>query len=96
VPKVAPADRARWAEIAISVGLSILTSAVVMAWTLSSKLAAFENTLEAQDKRIAKVERDDAEQAVDHRDQESRIAVQETRWSEVVRRLDSIDRKLER
>ena len=87
--------RARWVEIAVSVAFSITTSAVVVAWTVSATLAKFETKLDGQDVRIGAVELSSRQVLDENSVQTSRIAVQESQWTEVIRRLDAIDRKLE-
>ena len=88
--------RARWIEIAVSVGLSIVTSAVVVAWTVSATLATFETKLESQVQEISYIKSQQQIAQSERSAQNSQIQVQASQWTEVVRRLDSIDRKLER
>jgi mannitol-specific phosphotransferase system IIBC component len=87
--------RSRWLEIALSVGLSITTSAVVVSWTLSAMLADFKATLDAHAHQIAALEQGERTLQSDNAAQATSIAVNASQFSEVIRRLDSIDRALE-
>lgn len=88
--------RARWLEMTIVSSLSIITSAVVVTWTVSATLAKFEAKLEAHDVRLSSVEQQERQAQADNSAQAAQIAVQSSQWTEVIRRLDAIDKKLER
>lgn len=88
--------RARWVELLVCCGLSITTSAVVVAWTVSRALASVEARLDSQAVDVQAL-KSKSDQAFSERSaQSAQIAVQQSQWSEVLRRLDSIDRQLER
>lgn len=91
-----PGARSRWLEIAISVGLSIATSATVVSWRISATLATFEaktvehdQGIEMLNARVAQVKEENGAQNV-------QIAVANSQFSEVLRRLDTIERKIDR
>lgn len=87
--------RSRWAELAITLAVSVITSALVMSWTLSAQLAEFKTTITVQGQRLDRIELTVAQNTSVNGSQTAQIAVQSTQWTEVIRRLDAIDRKLE-
>lgn len=89
-------SRSRWAEIAITLAVSIIASVVSMTWTMSGTLSKFETTLANQEQRLKSLEISNREASSVNGAQAAQLAVQESRWADVLRRLDSIDRKLER
>lgn len=79
----------------ISVASSIIASAVVVAWTISATLTEYRQRLQAHDSQLASMA--SSMQAIQARDgmQGEQLARSEAHWEDVVRRLDSIDSKLE-
>ena len=88
--------RARWLEVFISVAASVLTSAVVVSWTLSAVLATLQATQEEHERRLVSQQgqlNTLADRSVSTAEKTARIDAQ---YSDILRRLESIDRKLER
>lgn len=88
--------RSRWIELGITLAASIITSALVMSWRMSASLAQFQDKLDSQEMRLERVESQAQQNSSANSTQNSEIAVQSSQWSEVIRRLDAIDRKLEK
>ena len=93
---MASGDRkGRLIEIAISVAASIVSSALVMAWTMSATFTELRTKLNEQE-RIVNINTQEI-RALGSRDV-SQIAQQsatDAHYQDILRRLDSIDRKLE-
>lgn len=87
--------RARFIEVLISVAASIFSSAVVVSWTLSASLTRLETRLNDHDREFVGVR--SQIDGVTQRDitQGQQMAANEARYSDILRRLESIDRKLE-
>lgn len=88
--------RARWLEVGISVAASVLTSAIVVSWTLSAVLATMKTTQEEHDRRLMSQQAQItvlADRSVLAAERAARIDAQ---YGDILRRLESIDRKLER
>lgn len=87
--------RARLVEMAISVGASVITSAVVVAWTISASLTSFRERIDSFDRQM----RANGEQiaSLNARDlaQVSQLSATDAHYQDILRRLDSIDRRLE-
>ncbi len=92
----------RLLEVALTGVLSIIASAFVTSWTLSAKLTNFENGIKGNTDSIGVV----AQQAVQLRssiaategvnaNQSAQIAVADARYGDIVRRLDSIEGKVD-
>lgn len=95
--------RDRWVELVVSVGVSILSSALVMTWLLSAKLAKFETTIEQTQKLLVDLDNrvavnKSAIQGIEtvNATQMSQIAVSDARYTDILRRLDSLDAKVDR
>lgn len=85
----------RLIEIALSVVASVITSAVVVAWTISSTLSELRTK---SDQNAVQLNAIGASiQALQGHDtiQSEQIARAEAHYDDIVRRLDSIDRKLD-
>ena len=89
------ARRSRLIEIAISVLASIVSSALVMTWTMSATFTDLRNKVEEQE-RIVNINTQEIS-ALNTRDmmQISQQAASDAHYQDILRRLDSIDRKLE-
>ena len=88
--------RARLLEVSISVIASVITSAVVVAWTISATLARMQARIDEHAAAI--IEQSDRLNNLRDKDQAQgeAIATVEAHYADILRRLDSIDRKLER
>lgn len=88
--------RARLLEVSISVIASVLTSAVVVAWTISATLARMQSRIDEHSTALADQSLRLNQLRDSDTDQGQAIATVEAHYSDILRRLDSIDRKLER
>lgn len=94
---------ARLVEVAISVIASIATSAIVVTWKLSATLTGFEASIAEANRRMNAYELQvqsnrsaiTASEVVNAK-QEAAIAVSDAKYTEVIRRLDSMDSKLDK
>jgi hypothetical protein len=86
----------RWIELAVSVGASVLTSAIVVSWTISATLAelrvrvdgntAADVSLSAE---LGSIRNNDAVQT-------ATIAKMDAHYEDIVRRLEDLQRKLDK
>lgn len=95
--------RDRWLELVVSVGVSIVSSGLAMTWLLSAKLAKFETTLDQQQTALVDLNNRVASnksslQGIEtvNATQMSQIAVSDARYTDILRRLDSLDLKVDR
>lgn len=94
--KVAPETRSRWIELAASILVSAVTSAVVISWQLAKALTEYQLVQSVHESRLTAVERLISQASAENSAQTAQIAVQDSRYMEILRRLDAIDRKLEK
>lgn len=88
--------RARLLEVFVSVAASALTSAVIVSWTLSATLSRFETQIAEHERRL--VVQQAQMQTLGDRSvlAAEKIARVDAQYEDILRRLDSIDRKLGR
>lgn len=88
--------RSRWAEIAISIIVSAIASGGAVTWTLSSTLEEFRGKIAEHDKLIAaQWARINAMEGTSNATS-AQVSAIAAHYDDILRRLDSIDRKLER
>lgn len=87
--------RARLLEVFISVLASVVSSAVVVAWTISATFSEYSTRLEEHDRRFSATQSQLEALSVRQLTQERQIATSDAHYVDILRRLDSIDRKLE-
>lgn len=94
---------ARILEVVISVFASIITSAVIVSWQLSAKLSNYENGIKANGTDIIALDAKSVQnrasiQGIEtvNATQAAQIAVTDARYTEISRRLDSLDAKVDR
>lgn len=87
--------RSRLIEIAISVSASMISSSLVAAWTMSGLLSDLRNKQAEHDRVLTNNTQEI--RALNTRDmmQISQQAASDAHYQDILRRLDSIDRKLE-
>lgn len=87
--------RSRLIEVIVVAGVSILTSAVTVSWSLSATIEGFRNSLADHSKRIDQNATEIKTIVGTNAEQNTALSVNSTQYTEIQRRLDSIDRKLE-
>lgn len=87
--------RGRLIEVFMVAAISIVTSAVTVAWSLSATLESFRNKLDVHDKALDQDSRMIQSIVSTNAEQSTAISVSNAQFTEIQRRLDSIDRKLE-
>lgn len=83
-------DKSRWAELAITILVSAVTSAIAVSWSLSSMLTEFRAELAQHDREIIGL--DARISAVDNHagDADTKIAVLEAHYLAIKETLDEI------
>ena len=83
-------DKSRWVEIAITITVSAVTSAVAVAWSIATSLSDFRS-------KLAELGRNEIELAAQiriidaHQDEAGiRIAVQEAHYADILSRLNEM------
>jgi hypothetical protein len=94
---------ARFIEITISVLAAITSSVAVTAWTLSARLQDFENGIKSNETALVDLNARATQnrtsiQGIEsiNATQNSQIAVSDARYTDITRRLDSIENKVDR
>lgn len=88
--------RSRWLELAITIAVSAVTSAVAVSWSLAGTLSKLQTRIEEHDRRIANAEIAVGTLQTLDSAQSSQIAVGDARYAELIRRVDQLDQKFDR
>lgn len=86
----------RLLELALGVIASVLTSAVTISWWMAGTLTELKNTGNTNSSAIQVHERILLDYGARISNQERAAAVTQAQYSEIVRRLEKIDNKLDR
>lgn len=87
--------RGRLIEVVVVAVISIASSAITVSWSLSATLEHYRTKLDAHDKSIDRTETMVQDVISTNAQQNQAIAINNTQFQEIQRRLDSIDRKLD-
>lgn len=88
--------RARLIEVGVSVLFSALASAGVASWSLSATMATYAAKFEETERRLAETKQQISAIELRQLAQERQIATSDAHYNDILRRLDSIDEKLEK
>lgn len=87
--------RSRLIEVGLSVAASVIASSVVASWTLSEALATYAAKIDEHDRALNFKQQQIAALESRQLAYERTQAQGEAHYSDILRRLDSIDQKLE-
>lgn len=87
---------ARWAELAVTIGASVIASAVTVSWTMASSLTRIEQQILQHQSRLDVQGGALIDMQGRVNGQGTQIAVVGSQFGDILRRLDTIDRKLDR
>jgi septal ring factor EnvC (AmiA/AmiB activator) len=83
--------RARWIEIAISIIASIVTSALVVSWSLSATLSQYGEKLSQHDRQYQNLDERVSAISAQTAAHGAQIAVTEAHFQDLVRRLEAFE-----